>query len=354
MTQRITTSAPAAGLDIPTCDDKPIWDVWLSMLWLPAVTVADELEIFESLAREPATAAELAERHGFQLRGVDILLSLLTALKFCVSHVGRYQVTPPTRNYLLRASPFYWGGVFFQQRTSNPIHAAIRGAVLKKEHQIIGQSAQEPPVEMWESGEMTLEAARGIAAFMHSHSLAAATGMALRVDLSDVKNLLDVGGGSGCFCTTLAKQNPRLRCAVMDLRPMCEVALEYIRAAGVADRVSVQAVNMFQQKWPAGYDAMLFSNIFHDWGPETNATLAANAYAGLPDGGRIFLHEMLLDDTGDGPLTTAAFSTLMLANTRGRQFTFPQLEAMLENAGFTNIDVVPTYSYYSVVSGTKR
>ncbi len=99
---------------------------------------------------------------------------------------------------------------------------------------------------------------------------------------------------------------------------------------------------------------MLFSNIFHDWGPETNAKLAANAFAALPSGGRIFLHEMLLEDTGSGPLTTAAFSTLMLANTRGRQFTFAQVKAMLEDAGFTDIDAVPTYSYYSVVSGTKR
>jgi acetylserotonin N-methyltransferase len=341
-------------LEVPTCDDRPIWDVWLSLLWLPAVTVADELEIFDSLAREPATPAQLAQRHGFDLRGVQILLSLLASLRFCVSHLERYQVTEATRNYLLRASPFYWGGVFVQQRTSNPIHAAIRGAVVKKGQRIVGQSADEPPVEMWESGQMTLDAARGIAAFMHSHSLAAATGMALRTNLSGVKSLLDVGGGSGCFCITLAKQNPQLRCTVMDLKPMCDVALEYINAADVADRVGVQPVNMFQEDWPRGHDAMLFSNVFHDWGPETNARLAANACAALPRGGRILLHEMLLDDCGDGPLTTAAFSALMLANTRGRQFTFRQVKSMLEEAGFTDVDVVPTYSYYSVVSGTKR
>ena len=341
-------------LEVPTCDDRPIWDVWLSLLWLPAVTVADELEIFESLAREPATPAELAQRHGFDLRGAEILLALLASLRFCVSHLGRYQVTEPTRNFLLRASPFYWGGVFVQQRTSNPIHGAIRGAVVKKGHRIVGQSADEPPVEMWESGQMTPEAARGIAAFMHSHSLAAATGMALRTDLSDVKSLLDVGGGSGCFCITLAKQNPQLRCTVMDLKPMCDVALEYINAAGVADRVGVKPVNMFREDWPRGHDAMLFSNIFHDWGWETNAKLAAKTFEALPRGGRILLHEMLLDDSGDGPVTTAAFSALMLANTRGRQFTFMQVKSMLEEAGFSDIDVVPTYSYYSVVSGTKR
>ncbi len=220
--------APIPGLQVPSCDDKPIWDVWLSMLWLPAVTVADELEIFESLAREPATAAELAERHGLQLRGADILLGLLTALKFCVSHLGRYQLTEPTRNYLLRASPFYWGGVFVQQRASNPMHAAIRGAVLKKDHPIFAQSSKEPAVEMWESGQMTLDAARGIAAFMHSHSLAAATGMALRVDLSGVKSLLDVGGGSGCFCITLAKQNP---CWCRSRIGLCDETIEGEREA---------------------------------------------------------------------------------------------------------------------------
>jgi acetylserotonin N-methyltransferase len=111
---------------------------------------------------------------------------------------------------------------------------------------------------------------------------------------------------------------------------------------------------MFREPWPRGYDAMLFSNVFHDWGPETNQKLAAMAFQTLPAGGRIYLHEMLLDDTGDGPLTTAAFSTLMLANTRGRQFTFQQLKTLLEGVGFVDVEVVPTYSYYSVVRGTKR
>jgi predicted O-methyltransferase YrrM len=341
-------------LDIPTCDDRPIWDVWLSLMYLPAVTVADELEIFDSLGREPATPAELSQRHGFDLRGCEILLSLLTSLGFCVSHLSRYQLTEPTRNYLLRSSPFYWGGVFVQQRKSNPVHAAIRGAILKKTGYITGQSAEGPPVEMWESGQMDVPTARGIAAFMHSHSLAAATGMAVRADLKGVKSVLDVGGGSGCFSITLAKQNPQLRCTVMDLPAMCEVAREYIAAAGVADRVGVQAVNMFTETWPRGHDAMLFSNIFHDWGNETNAKLARAAFDGLPSGGRIYLHEMLLDDTGDGPRTTAAFSTLMLANTRGRQFTFRQLQVLLEGAGFTDIEATPTYSYYSIVHGTKR
>src|SRR5262245_34672731 len=106
-------------LDLPVCDDRPIWDVWLSVLWLPSLTVADELEVFESLAREGATSPELAARLGFDLRGVDILLGMLASLGFLTSHEGRYEVTPVARTYLLRASPFYWGGVFAGQRRTN-------------------------------------------------------------------------------------------------------------------------------------------------------------------------------------------------------------------------------------------
>jgi cyclopropane fatty-acyl-phospholipid synthase-like methyltransferase len=163
-----------------------------------------------------------------------------------------------------------------------------------------------------------------------------------------------VGGGSGCFAITLAQRNPKLHCTVMDLPAMCEVAQGYIAAAGMAGRVGVHPANMFRDSWPRGHDALLFSNIFHDWGPETNEKLAAAAYAVLPPGGSILAHEMLLDDTGDSPRTTAAFSTLMLANTRGRQFTFLQLKSLFEGAGFVDVSVTPTYSYYSVVRGVRR
>ena len=108
------------------------------MLWLPAVTVADELEIFESLAREPASAAELAERHGFQLRGADILLSLLTALKFCVSHLGRYQLTDPTRNYLLLP------GFLVEKITINGADVRIEGRVNALVQELSGAGRESP------------------------------------------------------------------------------------------------------------------------------------------------------------------------------------------------------------------
>ena len=133
---------------------------------------------------------------------------------------------------------------------------------------------------------------------------------------------------------------------------MCEVAQEYITDGRVTDRVGTVAVDMFREPWPEGYDAMFFSNVFHDWNFDTCAWLASQAFEALEPGGRICLHEMLLDDAGDGPLTAASFSVLMLG-TQGQQFTFGELKGLLEGAGFSRVETQRTSVYYSLVTGFK-
>ncbi len=62
----------------PSSDDRAMWDVWLSYVWLPGVSVADELGIFRSLAEKPASADELAAALGVTVRGLRALLPLLS------------------------------------------------------------------------------------------------------------------------------------------------------------------------------------------------------------------------------------------------------------------------------------
>jgi acetylserotonin N-methyltransferase len=111
---------------------------------------------------------------------------------------------------------------------------------------------------------------------------------------------------------------------------------------------------MFEMDWPQGHDAHFFSNIFHDWSEATNRMLAAKSFAALPSGGQIMLHEILLDDDHTGPLIAAAFSMLMLLGTRGRQYSLPELRAVLESAGFVDISAQRTGGgYYSLVTARK-
>jgi acetylserotonin N-methyltransferase len=152
----------------------------------------------------------------------------------------------------------------------------------------------------------------------------------------------------------IAQAHPSLTATIMELGSMCEAAAPYIEAGGVGDRVDTKAVNMFRESWPAGYDAVFFSNVWHDWNVRTCEWLARRTYEALPKGGRIMLHEALLDDGGAGPVTTAAFSMLMLLATQGQQFTFGELKGLLEAAGFRDVETRPTAGYYSITTGYKR
>jgi hypothetical protein len=68
----------------------------------------------------------------------------------------------------------------------------------------------------------------------------------------------------------------------------------------------------------------------------------------------VILHEMLYDDRKTGPFSTAAMNiNMLLQYEAARQYSGRELSAMLEEAGFSDIDVMPTFGYYSIVIGRK-
>lgn len=339
----------------PPTSDVAIWDTWLSLHHLPGITVADELGVLKSLHESPASALQLAARLDYDPRTTIAILRMLAALGYLQQRLGLYQLTEAARLYLLKDSPYYWGHML-GNRTN--VHDTLKERMLGRSPSgVPGHRAEETKgdrsAHAWASGQIDIERARRVAAAMHSHSLPAATDLARTADFSGVSRLLDVGAGSGCYPIALALANPSLHATIMELPAMCAVAQEYVEAAGVSDRVDTVAVDMFREPWPAGYDAVFFANVWHDWNFETCAWLAQRTWEALPAGGRIFLHEMLLDDDGDGPATAVSFSMLMLG-TEGQQFTLPELKGMIEGAGFVDLQARHTYGYYSLVSARKR
>lgn len=347
--------------EAPSTDDRRIWDLWLTGTYQTAIVAADDAGLFTALGEAPATIDELAGRMDFDVRATGVLLRLLAALDLVLARDARFQLSDQARLYLVKASPFYWGNMMRVGANAAACERLLaklkdKGSASRPgpEAQSPSQASGEAPVDGWASGKIIPEQARSIAAGMHSHSLPAAIGFARNYDFSDVKRILDVGGGSGCFMVAAAQAHPNLRGTIMDLDTMCEVAKGYIAQGGVADRVDTRPVDMFREPWPEGYDAVFFSNVWHDWSFTTCRWLAEQALRVLPPGGRILLHEMLLDDEGLGPATAAGFSLLMLTNTQGQQFTFGELRSILEAAGFQDVEARHTAGHHSVTTGYKR
>jgi len=100
-------------------------------------------------------------------------------------------------------------------------------------------------------------------------------------------------------------------------------------------------------------DLHFYGQIYHDWPPEKCQWLTQKSFASLEAGGRIIIHEKLLNDDKTGPFAIAAFSISMLLWTEGQQYSGGELSAMLTAAGFTDIEVKPTSGYWSIVTGYK-
>jgi O-methyltransferase domain/Dimerisation domain len=340
--------------DLWSADDGPLWDLHLSGFIFPSMTAADEAGVFDHLAAAPGTAEDVAQRLGLNRRATRSILPLLASAGLLLQRLGRYYVSETARIFLLRESPFYWGPVLGLIREIPMTHANVAAALRAPETVAIWDAAgPDNPTSGWSEGSIAPDLAKAIAAYMDANCLCASLVAAQRVDVSESRSLLDVGGGSGCFSIALAKANPRLRCTIMDLQSMCDVAMGYVREAGVHNRVDVCPVDMFRQEWPRGHDTILFSNIFHDWDFGTCTALARKAYDALPGGGRILLHEMLLDDTHDGPPTAAAFSVYMLLATKGQQFTAAELARLLTEVGFVRLTLTPCHGYFSVIAAVK-
>lgn len=332
---------------LPLCDDRAVWDAFMAVYRFPSLCVADELGLFAALDKSPLTAAEAQKALNLGPRAAETLLGVMQSMGLIVQNDGRYRNTEAARNFLLPTSPFYWGAMFRMFREVPLSYTTLLDAL--KRDKPVGYAGEE----MWERHQVDPQQAKAFTDAMHSHSFSAALGVARNGDFRGVKRLLDVGGGSACFPIAIAQEYPDIHFTIMELASVCKVAEGYVADYGLSARIDTVAVDMFHDPWPKGYDAVFFSNIYHDWGWKRCEHLTKESFNALPSGGRIYLHEMLLNDTKDGPATASLFSMNMSFFTEGKQFSGAELRNLLEAHGFKDVTITPTYAYYSLVSARK-
>lgn len=333
----------------PRTDDRRICDLTEAATGCFAVAVALDVGVFRVLASGPRTAEELCAALCLGARPAEALLILCVAAGLLRSDTGVYALTDLAEDYLVESSPTYAGSLFEIWSGDDPPFTPdrLRAAVHLGTEWPHGQ---RPWIDTHRR-----DAARAAAftRMMHGHSMAAALAWPQTVDLGGCRRLLDIGGGSGAHSIGALLHWPRLAATVLDLQPVCLAAEQYIAQYGMTRRITTCPADMWTDAWPEA-DLHFYADIFHNWTPEECRTLARRSSERLPPGGRILVHEMLYDDDKSGPFTVAASSLAMLAWCGGQQFSGCELSALLREAGFVDVTVVPTFGYWSVVTGTKR
>jgi hypothetical protein len=169
---------------------------------------------------------------------------------------------------------------------------------------------------------------------------------------SDYETFADIGCAQGAVAVEVARAHPHLRGTAFDLAAVGPVFSEYAEAAGVAGKVKFMAGNFFEDPLPPA-DVLILGHILHDWDLETKRMLLDKAYAALPVGGALIVHEMLIDDERTRPMGLLASLNMLIETPGGFDFTGADCQGWMRTAGFRRTRVEPLSGADSAVVGIK-
>ena len=295
-----------------------------------ALKAAIELEVFTAIGEGNTTAAQIAKRCQASERGIRILCDFLTIMQMLTKQGDHYALTLDSATFLDKRSPAYLGGAIefmcsptLMDAAKNMTEAVRKGGTAIEED---GTVSAENPV--W------VKFARGMAPMMAMPAQLIAKLVDLNADRP--LKILDIAAGHGLFGIAFATQNRQAEITAVDWKSVLEVAKENAQKAGVSDRYRTKEGNAFDVDFGAGYDLVLVTNFLHHFDPPTNETLLRKVRAALADGGRAVTLEFVPNEDRVTPPEAAGFSMQMLIGTpSGDAYTFPELERMFANAGFS-------------------
>jgi hypothetical protein len=287
---------------------------------------AVRLQIFTGLAAGPFTATDLAARLESDERATALLLDALAALGLLVKEGDVYRNCAAAAELLVTHSPRYmghiilhhhhlldgWGQLDQAVKSGGPVTRRSYGVKTERESFLLG---------------------------MFNLAMAIAPTIAGEIDLGGCRRLLDLGGGPGTYAVHFCLANPGLEAVIFDLPTTEPFARKTVERFGVSERIGFAGGDFTVDEIGGGpYDVAWLSHILHSNGWQDCERLLARVTAAMVPGGRILVHDFILDDTKDGPEFPALFSlNMLLANNGGRSYSEFEIREMLKNAGVEDV-----------------
>jgi acetylserotonin N-methyltransferase len=192
---------------------------------------------------------------------------------------------------------------------------------------------------------------------MHGYGLISSPHVVAAFDLSGYRCLVDLGGATGHLAIAACRRYPSLRGVVFDLPEAVPLAEEIVgalpEAERIRDRVQVVPGDFFGDPLPEG-DLYALGRILHDWTEEKILRLLRRIHERLPPGGALLIAEKLLEEDKTGPRWAQMQSLNMLCCTEGKERTLGEYEALLQQAGFSEVLGCRTPSPLDAVLARKK
>jgi len=283
-------------------DDINVDEVAYGFMASQALFTALEIGVFDAIAAagEGGLTLEPLQRScSITAPRLQTLLTSLVAIKSLKrdSATGAYTLSPNTASFLVTTSRHYYGDYLRYQMGRQFYHRM--GALPD-----VMNTGEAPSYASWFSDP---DVAATYTQAQHNGSVATAKYLIKKkVPLGGVGKMLDVGGGSGAFSYVFVEATPGLTSTVLELPEVCVTGnnIKAKQSADVQERVGFVELDATSPNWPVNeteFDIVLMSYISGSVPESIIGSLYANAYKALKPGGRLLVHDFMVNDSLDGP-----------------------------------------------------
>lgn len=288
-----------------------------------AVLTALELDLFTAVAGG-ASADQVAQKIHADSRATEMLLNALVSLKLLDKKDGTFINTSVSARYFTQDSPdnarnglIHVANIWHRwSNLTDCVRAGTSVGTREREDNWVG----------------------AFIAAMDRNAKERAGAVLKAVEPGGIKRMLDLGGGSAALSIAFVRATPGLTSEIMDLPEVVPLAKEYIRKAGLTDRITTRAGDMLRDPLGENFDLILISAICHMFSPRENRRLFQRSYSALTPGGRLVVQDFILEPSKTAPRAAALFSLNMLVGTRaGSSYSEPEYAEWLRDASFSEV-----------------
>ena len=297
--------------------------------------------IFEALSDRWLTPSEVAVACSLDPRATEVVMHALAAAGILIKEGDKFSTEPGALPVLLADSPTTLKSILGHNLSM------MRSWANLEEIMQTGEPLPRP--------ERSEQQMRDFICGMENVSRLSSREVAAKIDLTDARRLLDLGGGPGTAAITFAQANPDLECVVYDLEGPVGIAREQIEKANLGGRVTTVAGDFHTDEIKGDFDVVYISNIIHMMDSEHTLALFRKSLQVLRPGGRLLLKDFFLEDSRTEPASGAQFSVNMLVFTKGgKTYTRSEVLALLTKAGFRDFELVDVATQSQVIVGYSK
>jgi 2-polyprenyl-3-methyl-5-hydroxy-6-metoxy-1,4-benzoquinol methylase len=304
---------------------------------------AYELGLFTALGKGAKTSAAVAQNLKTNPRATDRLMNALCAMNLLVKRGGKFSNTPAAAQLLVQGKPEYMAGFMHTVSLWNT-WSTLTEAVRKGT-----RTASRP--DRNGRGSSWLEA---FIAAMDDRATKQAPVILSHLDLSGVRRVLDVGGGSGAFSMAFARAKKECTVTIFDLPDVIPLARTYVKRGKFSSGIEYIAGDYLKDDFGGGYDLLFLSAIIHSNSEKANRLLVKKCAKALNSGGRLIVLDFIMNEDRLRPPHGAFFALNMLVNTHsGDTYTDSEVRSWMNEAGLRKISRIDTPFDSSLIIGVK-